>query len=392
VLAMFFGGVADIPTEYQSDVCKNGVKPQKSAIWWYESSILLLMYVGYVIVMKFNEKMRLRLDKSLDLVASIDSPRLSVMEEKNPTLADERPGKVEVSVEKGDGNSQKKNRARTGFAGFRAGMLTMLLDSRQVNSAAIAALHRIKGDVKETFDKLDQSHDGYIDKAELASLLEGLGLNMQGQKDDGVDQMLLDISEVATQWDGTRPNEVSLGEFTDWYVKSEQRVEGELSAAFSRCDADGNGLLNREEVEAVMKKMGNELSKTEFNTAFTDLDLDHSGDVSVEEFSKWYKESAFFEERHQLQVRMHVLVSCRVRTTCVYQMAIQCQLACGVIICVQQQEVEEEEGVSLSIPEGTAAKVKFFIILPLLLFMSFTMPDVRKVCSCARMRVEWDWV
>jgi hypothetical protein len=32
----------------------------------------------------------------------------------------------------------------------------------------------------------------------------------------------------ASAWDASRPDEVSKGEFTDWYVKSEQRVEADL--------------------------------------------------------------------------------------------------------------------------------------------------------------------
>lgn len=72
----------------------------------------------------------------------------------------------------------RTNSARPGFGGFRAGMLDLLMESRVADTAAIAAVHRIKGNVKDTFTALDASKDGFIDKSELRSLLAGLGMDV----------------------------------------------------------------------------------------------------------------------------------------------------------------------------------------------------------------------
>ena len=160
-----------------------------------------------------------------------------------------------------------------------------------------------------------------------------------------VDTLMDGIKDAAKDWDHSRPNEVSLGEFTDWYLTSEQRIDADLEKAFDRCDADGNGVLNRSEMGTVMTKMGNSPTQEELDSVWESLDVDHSGDVSKEEFIKWYRDSQYFEERFKLD----------------------------------EAQKEEEEGISLCpIPEGLASKVMYCITFPLVGGMMATMPDVRK--------------
>jgi K+-dependent Na+/Ca+ exchanger-like protein len=324
VLAVFFGAVADLPTD---EISKRGPCDQSSAIWYWESLVLLVMYVGYVLVMKMNAALRSRFDKSLDDVTIIpDDPEGAL------TL-----GALVEPTE----SVQNKN--RPGFAGFRAGMLTLLVEQRPVNTAMLEAVHRIKGDVKATFAALDQSNDGFIDKKELRQLLRGLGLPTD-LEDSSVSQILAEIEKEAKHWDGTRPEEVSLGEFTDWYVTSEQRIEADLCKTFSRVDQDGNGVVNRSELNDVFRKMGHSPSEEDMAQAWADLDSDHSGDVSKEEFARWYRESIWFSERHKLD----------------------------------EVGVDEEEGLSLAWPEGCRSRIMYVVTLPLLIFMLGTMPDVRR--------------
>ena len=181
----------------------------------------------------------------------------------------------------------KQQNGRPGFAGFRAGMLDLLMESRVADTAAIAAVHRIKGNVSDTFKEVDESKDGFIDKAELGQLLAGLGATNDGGESADVDELLANIKEAAKDWDDTKPNQVSLGEFTDWYVTSENRIDADLQKAFERVDEDGNGVINRAEMEKVLKTMGNSPSPEELEQSWTELDADSDGDVNKEEFIKW---------------------------------------------------------------------------------------------------------
>ena len=181
----------------------------------------------------------------------------------------------------------KQQNGRLGFAGFRAGMLDLLMESRVADTAAIAAVHRIKGNVSDTFKEVDESKDGFIDKAELGQLLAGLGATNDGGESADVDELLANIKEAAKDWDDTKPNQVSLGEFTDWYVTSENRIDADLQKAFERVDEDGNGVINRAEMEKVLKTMGNSPTPEELDRSWTELDADSDGDVNKEEFIKW---------------------------------------------------------------------------------------------------------
>ena len=74
------------------------------------------MYVGYVLVMKSNENLRARFDKSVNSVSKIET---GDTETGNLTDTIDNPAEV-----------VKPRPTRTGFAGFRAGMLQILMETR----------------------------------------------------------------------------------------------------------------------------------------------------------------------------------------------------------------------------------------------------------------------
>jgi hypothetical protein len=61
-----------------------------------------------------------------------------------------------------------------------------------------------------------------------------------------------------------------------------------MQAAFDRYDTDGNGSLSASELALVASSLGAEFSKNELVAVFDLLDRDNSGDVSFEEFSRWW--------------------------------------------------------------------------------------------------------
>ena len=366
VLAVFFGAVANHPDE---DMLKDptaawegkaggpndGVRfkgdpdTEVATIHLWEAIVLFCMYGGYVVLMAYNGKLRQKYDPEgfkkgqLEDLERQGSPSPEPTE-KTPAIGTPPEG-TPPPVPDGGQLSRTKT-LRPGFAGFRAGMLDLLFESRVVDTAAIAAVHRIKGNVKETFSTLDKSNDGYIDKSELAQLLVELkAVDAEQPADVDVDKLLDGIRQDAKNWDEARPNDVSLAEFTDWYLTSEERIDADLTEAFKRCDSDGNGVLNKVEMSEAMKKMGNPLSEEELNIQFAQLDRDGSGDVTKEEFIKWYKDSEFYKKSKSLD----------------------------------EFQKEEEQGVTLCpMPDGVGSKIMYFVTLPLLLGLLCTVPDVRK--------------
>jgi len=58
------------------------------------------------------------------------------------------------------------------------------------------------------------------------------------------------------------------------------------------CDADGDGVVTKQELLRLTKELGMETSKQEFELLFNNLDLDGDGNVGFDEFltgMRWIK-------------------------------------------------------------------------------------------------------
>ena len=55
--------------------------------------------------------------------------------------------------------------------------------------------------------------------------------------------------------DDTRPDQVSFGEFADWYVSSETRVKVDLTNKFKQADSDADGFITALELEKLIIDM-----------------------------------------------------------------------------------------------------------------------------------------
>jgi Ca2+/Na+ antiporter len=238
VLAMLFGLIADHPDadmledptqrwegeqggDYEGVIFKGDPDNEVATIHLWEACVLFLMYVGYVVVMKYNQVLHAKIEawlaarreKNVDpsvpageqaglvLEADPESPPMpeavtpddvsvDVAAEGSSPAGEKKQGKEYAPPGK-DGLA--RNSSRAGFGGFRAGMLHLLMDHRVVDTAAINAVHRIKGDVSQTFDELDKDNDGCLGKSELAQLLVDLGADSD-QKTD-IDALFESIKE-----------------------------------------------------------------------------------------------------------------------------------------------------------------------------------------------------
>lgn len=62
-----------------------------------------------------------------------------------------------------------------------------------------------------------------------------------------------------------------------------------LQEAFKEFDQDGNGRIDRDEFDALLKKLGADLSRNEADAAFKDIDQNGNSAVEFEEFARWWK-------------------------------------------------------------------------------------------------------
>ena len=167
----------------------------ENEIYWYEALVLFILYVGYIILMKYNQKIhqkitdwRSKRDRKETFKITLDRrSTLAALEELDETL--DRDILHNVCVD-------EKDRHKTTF---RAGMMNILLndDWDWNDTASITVVSAIAGDVKETFDKvlycfdgchldwrfldftqLDADHNGFLDINELEPVLQDLNADM----------------------------------------------------------------------------------------------------------------------------------------------------------------------------------------------------------------------
>lgn len=67
-----------------------------------------------------------------------------------------------------------------------------------------------------------------------------------------------------------------------------KKLEEDVRPAFQKFDKDGSGAIDRGELQALMKDLGQELDDDQTTRALRDLDLNKDGVVDFDEFTKWY--------------------------------------------------------------------------------------------------------
>jgi Ca2+-binding EF-hand superfamily protein len=72
--------------------------------------------------------------------------------------------------------------------------------------------------------------------------------------------------------------------FEDYDTEREENV----IPAFNKYDADNSGAIDKEELAALSKELGHELTEEELDTALKDLDLNGDGVIDLKEFSRWW--------------------------------------------------------------------------------------------------------
>jgi hypothetical protein len=101
---------------------------------------------------------------------------------------------------------------------------------------------------------------------------------------------------------------VEFDEFVQWYTTVGSRKSGvfahgapklgqtilrkdmtnaELRTVFLEIDTDGSGVLDREEVSVLARRLGHDLTEKQLNSAMSEMDTDGDNEVDFEEFKEW---------------------------------------------------------------------------------------------------------
>ncbi|XP_052767941.1 uncharacterized protein LOC128208421 [Mya arenaria] len=120
------------------------------------------------------------------------------------------------------------------------------------------------------FSNYDSDQSGRICMREFKRLLQYVGLN---PIDDDVHQFMI-------QADKNADDELEFEEFYE-YVKTLPDPTGEIRAAFEMFDRNGDGLIDKQELKAILQN-GEECSEEELENLFKLVDDDRDGKIGFE--------------------------------------------------------------------------------------------------------------
>ena len=344
-LAYFF---ANNPSD---TVTKNQVTPDgpQDFIEFPEALIQFLLYIGYVVIMANNKKLKAWFNGKF-----VDKEGAEVQDSKEKTDGDvEMPNMAENPLQEekasvGDTGEDDNDDGVRVQGYFNASIFKLMTQKTSMNSTLAAfAVAKIKGSMRETFDELDEEKNGKIEVQNVKHLLERMGGN------HSEDQVKKYMEELDTDKSG----DISFEEFSVWYLRGEARIEAELDATFDELDEDNSGWLSKEELTVLMKRLGHPVNKNPkmIDDMFALLDANKDNQITKDEFTQYYRENEEFIEHKKKQAEK------------------QHETA-------QQHEEEEEGGNMLEWPADAdiQGKVMFLIAFPLVLLFCVFIPDVRK--------------
>ena len=314
----------------------------KYQIMWWEALVLLLMYVGYVVLMSYNERLhiwvlshvRKKNDNEIDDRSCLSGDvALEDQEDQDPredttTTAFTKLEKEKKLETKAHSNSDpclppprkrsspRPRRSSMTTSGqlrypthFRSGVLQILLSEHtMLETAAAHCIANVPGDARDVFRHMAStgtSKDTINFDEFLEMLREGLGA-------DPTDEQALEaFATIDVDGNGL----IREDEFCSWYDTSETRLAAEADRAFGLMDTDKNGSVSADELESVLRIVGYFSGDVHPNESLaelmSELDLNGDGLISKAEFDAWYRESVFFQNRvRELKMnRMSVEVS-----------------------------------------------------------------------------------
>uniref|UniRef100_A0A7S2MHF8 EF-hand domain-containing protein n=1 Tax=Helicotheca tamesis TaxID=374047 RepID=A0A7S2MHF8_9STRA len=311
-----------------------GVTSKDEIVLW-EALVLFGMYFVYIIIMYFNTRLyKLITKKELyeDGEASEDNAAETNGGANGESSSLEENGNVDAH--------SLATRTNVDFrwpSTFRAGVLKLLRDPESwVETAGVGIVSKMAGDVDTVFQEVDIDGDGGVDKEELGLLMEKLDCHVTPEQ----------LDQVFRQLDSDGNGKIDEHEFTKWYIASEERIRSKVKETFDQFDTDKSGTIDRNELRQLLEKLEPRATENDVDIA---LDAMHKRgnreEISFEEFSEWYTHSLIYEKQ-------------------------------------KKRVMEEQETLceSLMPPmgEGCIAWIKYIILIPLILTLSLTVPNVMR--------------
>jgi Ca2+/Na+ antiporter len=208
-----------------------------NTVYYYEAIALLLEYFAYCTFMRYNGR-----------VSKWAEEKLAALRGSARKVSPEGEG-AETSQSAEDFSAHSPHIGKPSM--FRMGIVTLLTQNAYIyETAGIAAITEIEGDLDETFKKIDKDQDGMLSVVEMQELLTKLGCKP--------DSATLRAAMKRITKSGNEM--ISYENFKSWYIASEARIQSEVNRIFDKFDKNKNGFLEPSEIKAVLASLGHKCS------------------------------------------------------------------------------------------------------------------------------------
>lgn len=340
----------------------------------WEALILLAEYILYCLFMRVNGRV-------YDIVSGFSRGKVKVQ----PSDGEDVHTEGDVKTKPETAMERSKSALFNKPSAFRAGIVQILTHGAYVyETAGIAAVTQMKGDLEESFRQIDKDGDGFLSVIEIKDLLTTLGCKYDSAA----------VRTAVRRMCHKNEEMVSLDVFKRIYLASEARIEVEIRRVFDRFDQNSDGFLERDEIVNVLRELGHKPTDEDIDGLMLELFKGHPGDnlqptnpesrrpslrsresandkneaavgdqplqpivkaseelevmnVTFEQFQAWYNKSLFFQGK----MNEH-----------------------------ENEEEEEDGSLSLEFPEGATGWQLFWYIFtyPICAVLHCCLPDVRK--------------
>ena len=302
---------------------------------------------------------------------------------------------------------------------FRAGILKMLRDPDSwVNIGGMGIVAKISGDADYVFDRIDKNGDGSIDKEELRRLFDALEYhgsgggggsggrrrsslnlssssspqqqqphqqhvpqeqNQQQQQQPSQQQQQQrphsrmtdqELDEVFSQLDRDGDGKIGQAEFNQWYTNSQELIRAQVHCVFDKLDTNRSGTLDKQEIRALLVELDPNITDQDVNHAVNAMYREGSyEEITFDEFSVWYQQSILYERQKKAveEDREGVWENLKPPRCC-----------CGGSGSGSGGDEQEEENENDESASYYFAWIQYLVVLPLVLVMVLTIPDVRR--------------
>lgn len=227
---------------------------------------------------------------------------------------------------------------------FRSGVLKILRNPESwKDTAGIGLVAVMAGDVHHVFKQVDVDDSGHIDKEELAQLFAKLECAVSAEE---LDDAMMDLDE-------NNDGKITEEDFVKWYIRSEKRISMRTKLVFDFFDTEKLGKITGPNLKKLLKTVEPTVTDEDVDKAMSAMYMTGSKDeISFDEFSNWYVHSMIYQKRTK-----------RIEED-------------EAILMDSLYPPEMEDGASMV--TILVSYIKYLIVLPIIVLLAFTVPDVRK--------------